>query len=63
MCECRAEVCNKSSLVMRARYCVMIEAYLYGNIPHLHQLHRQNEAFIKMKSLNERVSFYYLVYF
>jgi len=51
----KAEVCNKSSLVMRARYCVMIEAYLYGNIPHLHQLHRQNEAFIKMKSLNERV--------
>jgi len=51
----KAEVCNRSSLVMRARYCAMIEAYLYGNIPHLHQLHRQNEAFIKMKSLNERV--------
>jgi len=37
------------------RYALILEAYLYGNIPHMELLYKQNEALHKMKALNERV--------
>merc|ERR1739838_225507 len=50
-----AEIDNKSSKVVLIRYRILIEGYLFGNIPHLHELHKQNESLIKMKVMNERV--------
>nr|XP_039250663.1 phosphatidylinositol 4,5-bisphosphate 3-kinase catalytic subunit beta isoform-like [Styela clava] len=37
------------------RFSLILEAYLYGNIPHLHNLVRQHDALMKMKSLNQLV--------
>jgi len=51
----KSELTNKSSAVMSVYFSVLIEGYLYGNIPHLHQLFRQSEAFVKMRLMSERV--------
>ncbi|XP_076805492.1 phosphatidylinositol 4,5-bisphosphate 3-kinase catalytic subunit beta isoform-like isoform X1 [Clavelina lepadiformis] len=37
------------------RLSLILEAYLYGNIHHMKELHKQHEALNKMKTLNERV--------
>ena len=42
---------SKSTL----RYSLILEAYLFGNIPHMKQLHKQSEALNKMKALNKLV--------
>jgi len=43
---------------LNLRFALILEAYLYGNIPHMKILFRQFEALNKMKALNERVSSY-----
>lgn len=50
----RAELHNKSSHVMQMRYSVIIQAYLLGNVPHLHNIFRQSEANVKLFAISER---------
>nr|CAB3264879.1 phosphatidylinositol 4,5-bisphosphate 3-kinase catalytic subunit beta isoform-like [Phallusia mammillata] len=48
----RAEITNTT---LNLRFSLILEAYLYGNIPHMKMLYKQFDALNKMRALNERV--------
>nr|XP_002122027.2 phosphatidylinositol 4,5-bisphosphate 3-kinase catalytic subunit beta isoform-like isoform X1 [Ciona intestinalis] len=48
----KAEISNT---LLNLRFALIMEAYLYGNLPHVKTLYKQQEALNKMRTLNERV--------
>uniref|UniRef100_H2YGB2 Uncharacterized protein n=1 Tax=Ciona savignyi TaxID=51511 RepID=H2YGB2_CIOSA len=50
----KSEISQKT---LNLRFSLILEAYLYGNLPHMKTLCKQHEALNKMRTLNDRVSF------
>uniref|UniRef100_H2YGB0 Uncharacterized protein n=1 Tax=Ciona savignyi TaxID=51511 RepID=H2YGB0_CIOSA len=49
----KSEISQKT---LNLRFSLILEAYLYGNLPHMKTLCKQHEALNKMRTLNDRVS-------